>query len=41
MGNKVTFDYSKVSGFVAESEVASMKKIAADAKDLLLARTGG
>ena len=40
MGNKVTFDYSKVSGFVAESEVASMKKIAADAKDLLLARTG-
>ena len=29
MGNKVTFDYSKVSGFVKDTEVESMKKIVA------------
>ena len=33
MGNKVTFDYSKVSGFVKDTEVESMKKIVAAAKE--------
>ena len=40
MGNKVTFDYSKASCFIAESEVASMKKIAAGAKEELVSRSG-
>ncbi|MCD7767009.1 MAG: glucose-6-phosphate isomerase [Lachnospiraceae bacterium] len=40
MSNKVTFDYSKASGFVAENEVASMKKLVAAAKDELVSRTG-
>lgn len=40
MGNKVTFDYSKASCFITEDEIASMKSIAANAKDLLLSRTG-
>ena len=40
MGNKVTFDYSKAACFVSEGEVASMKKIVADAKDLLVSRAG-
>ncbi len=40
MSSKVTFDYSKAAGFVAENEVASMKKIVAAAKDELTSRTG-
>ncbi len=40
MGNKVTFDYSKAACFVSENEVASMKRIVADAKELLVSRTG-
>lgn len=40
MGNKVSFDYSKAGCFISEHEVASMKKIAVDAKELLLSRTG-
>ncbi|MCD7716725.1 MAG: glucose-6-phosphate isomerase [Lachnospiraceae bacterium] len=40
MSNKVTFDYSKAAGFVAENEVASMKKLVAAAKDELVSRTG-
>ena len=40
MGNKVAFDYSKAACFVSENEVASMKKIVADAKELLVSRTG-
>ncbi|MCI8591435.1 MAG: glucose-6-phosphate isomerase [Lachnospiraceae bacterium] len=40
MSDRVTFDYSKAASFVAESEVASMKKIALDAKETLLSRTG-
>lgn len=40
MSNKVTFDYSKAAGFIAENEVASMKKIVAAAKDELVSRTG-
>lgn len=40
MSDRVKFDYSKAASFVAESEVASMKKIALDAKETLLSRTG-
>ncbi|MCD7819619.1 MAG: glucose-6-phosphate isomerase [Lachnospiraceae bacterium] len=40
MSSKVTFDYSKAAGFIAENEVTSMKKIVAAAKDELLSRTG-
>ena len=40
MGNKVTFDYSKAACFVSENEVTSMKRIVADAKELLVSRTG-
>ncbi len=40
MSNKVTFDYSKAAGFVAENEVTSMKKLVAAAKDELVSRTG-
>lgn len=40
MGNKVTFDYSKAACFVADSEIASMKKIVAAAKEELVSRTG-
>ena len=40
MGNKVTFDYSKASTFVAEHEVDYMSKLAMDAKELLLSRKG-
>ena len=38
MGNKVTFDYSKASTFVAKHEVDYMSKLAMDAKELLLSR---
>ena len=38
--NKVTFDYSKAASFVQEQEVESMKKLALDAKELLVSKTG-
>lgn len=38
--NKVTFDYSKAASFVQEHEVESMKKLALDAKELLVSKTG-
>ena len=38
--NKVAFDYSKASSFVKEHEVESMKKLALDAKELLVSKTG-
>ena len=34
--SKVTFDYSKVSSFISDEEVVNMKKIAEDAKKVLL-----
>lgn len=37
---KVTFDYSKATGFIRDHEVESMKKIALQAKDTLLGREG-
>ena len=38
--NKVTFDYSKAAPFIKDHEVESMKKLALDAKDLLVSKTG-
>lgn len=40
MGNKVTFDYSKVKCFVSESEIEKMKRTTEDAKKLLLSKEG-
>jgi len=40
MSEKVTFDYSKATSFVSESEVEMMKKLVLDAKALLLSREG-
>ena len=40
MSNKVTFDYSKASGFIKEHEVEYMSKIAKDAADFLVSRKG-
>ncbi len=37
---KITFDYSKAASFIREEEVKNMSRIAADAKNLLLSRTG-
>ena len=38
--SKVTFDYSKAASFISEDEVTSMKKIAEDAKKVLVEKTG-
>lgn len=38
--SKVTFDYSKAAPFIREHEVESMKKLALDAKELLVSKTG-
>ena len=38
--SKVTFDYSKAAPFVKDNEVESMKKLALDAKELLVSKTG-
>ena len=38
--SKVTFDYSKAKTFISDHEIASMKKIAENAKDELLGREG-
>ena len=40
MANKVTFDYSKVAPFVGEHEVELMKKLALDAKEVLVSKSG-
>lgn len=40
MGNKVTFDYSKVKCFVSDGEVEKMKRTTEDAKKLLLSKEG-
>ncbi len=37
---KVSFDYSKASAVISEEEVSYMAKLAADAKDVLVAKTG-
>ena len=38
--SKVTFDYSKAASFVKDNEVESMKKLALDAKEVLVGKTG-
>ena len=38
--SKITFDYSKAAPFVKENEVESMKKLALDAKEMLVSKTG-
>ncbi len=38
--SKVTFDYSKAAPFIRDNEVESMKKLALDAKELLVSKTG-
>ncbi len=38
--SKVTFDYSKAAPFIADHEVENIKKLALDAKELLLSRSG-
>lgn len=40
MGKKITFDYSKAASFVGAHEVEYMKKLALDAKELLVSKTG-
>ncbi|MBO5210195.1 MAG: glucose-6-phosphate isomerase [Lachnospiraceae bacterium] len=40
MMSKITFDYSKAAPFVKENEVESMKKLALDAKEMLVSKTG-
>ena len=40
MNNKVTFDYSKANEFIREHEVEFMKKIAEDAKEVLVSKSG-
>ena len=40
MGNKVTFDYAKASGFIAEHEIQYMSKLAGEAKELLVSKSG-
>ena len=37
---KITFDYSKAASFVKENEVESMKKLALDAKEVLVGKNG-
>ena len=38
--SKVTFDYSKASSFITKDEMAIMEKLAADAKETLVSKTG-
>ena len=40
MSAKVTFDWAKAAPFIKEHEVENMKKLAMDAKDLLVSKTG-
>ena len=40
MKKTVTFDYSKAASFIKDHEVESMKKLALDAKDLLVSKEG-
>ncbi len=38
--SKVTFDYSKAAAFIGDNEVESMKKLALDAKEVLVSKSG-
>ena len=37
---KVTFDYGKASAFISQEEVSYMTKLAEDAKQVLVSKTG-
>ena len=38
--SKITFDYSKAASFISQEEVGYMKKLALDAKEVLVSRSG-
>lgn len=38
--SKITFDYSKAAAFISDEEVSYMQKLAADAKEQLVSKTG-
>ena len=38
--DKVILDYSKATGFVSEEEIGYMGKLAEDAKELLVSKSG-
>lgn len=40
MANKVTFDYSKATGFIQEHEMEYMSRLAAQAKETLVSKSG-
>ena len=40
MSKQVTFDYSKTSAFISAEEIGYMKKLALDAKETLVSKTG-
>ncbi|MCI9220866.1 MAG: glucose-6-phosphate isomerase [Lachnospiraceae bacterium] len=40
MSKQVTFDYSKASSFISQEEVGYMKKLALDAKEVLVSKSG-
>ena len=40
MANKVTFDYSKATGFIQEHEMQYMSELAAQAKEKLVSKSG-
>lgn len=40
MVGKITFDYSKAHGFIGDSEVQAMKKIAMEARETLVSKSG-
>ena len=40
MANKVTFDYSKATGFIQEHEMENMSRLAAQAKETLVSKSG-
>ena len=40
MSKQVSFDYSKAASFISEEEIGYMKKLALDAKEVLVSKTG-
>ena len=40
MSKRVAFDYSKTSAFISQKEISYMKKLALDAKEVLVSKTG-
>ena len=38
--SKITFDYSKAAGFISDEEVGYMSKLANDAKETLVSKSG-